>query len=192
MSKESEAQTRKSRVDPRLKSAGWFVTPFRGAASVDLPHSAVEEFPTDNGPADYALCDDLRIRAVAEAKKLSLGPQGVLVQAERYSSGVDQEPRYQGEYGVPFLYSTNGEEIWFHDIRHELNRSRRISHFHTPAALAELMTRETEDEFERLMSLGWSSLLRPYQVEAGTASNKQCAIASARCCSPWPQGRAKR
>ena len=46
---------------------------------------AIEEYPTDTGPADYAFCVDGKILGIAEAKKLSLGPQNVLLQAERYS-----------------------------------------------------------------------------------------------------------
>lgn len=74
-----------------------------------------------DGPADYAMCDDGRVIGGVEAKKLTIGPEGVLAQAERYSRGIRQQPRYQGEYKVPFLYSTNGERIRFHDVRRELN-----------------------------------------------------------------------
>src|ERR1035438_7967679 len=119
---DSEKTTRKKRIDPRLKAAGWSVVSCSSAdASSYPPAQAVEEFPTSAGPADYALTGEGQIVAVVEAKKLSLGPQGVLVQAERYSKGLPQEPRYQGEFGVPFLYSTNGEETWFHDVREDLN-----------------------------------------------------------------------
>jgi hypothetical protein len=75
-------------------------------------------------------------RPSSKPKKLTVGPHGVLTQAERYSRGIQQQPRYQGEYGVPFLYSTNGEQIRFHDVRCEHNRSRWIAAFHTPQALA--------------------------------------------------------
>jgi type I restriction enzyme, R subunit len=61
----------------------------------------VEEYGTANGPADYALCDTGTVRAVVEAKKVTLGPQGVLIQAERYSKGIGQLPLYQDEFGVP-------------------------------------------------------------------------------------------
>jgi type I restriction enzyme R subunit len=145
------------------------VTPFRGRNAKDYARDAVEEFDTDNGPADYALCGDGELLGVVEAKKLSLGPQGVLVQAERYARGIVAEPRYQGEFGVPFLYSTNGEEIWFHDVRLALNRSRRISNFHTPDALAEMSTRDLDEEITRLASIPWNQILRDYQVEANTA-----------------------
>jgi len=79
---------------------------------------------------------------VVEAKKVTLGPQGVLPQAERYSRAILQDPRYQGEFGVPFLYSTNAEVIWLRHLRHPLNRSRKISTFHTPRALAASLSRD--------------------------------------------------
>src|SRR6266705_1173118 len=86
---ESERVTRKQRIDPKMKASVWKVVPF----DPDKPLSAyegcaVEEFPTDNGPADYALCVGGRILGIVEAKKLTLGPQNVLTQAERYSKGA--------------------------------------------------------------------------------------------------------
>jgi type I restriction enzyme R subunit len=113
----SERATRKERIDPRLQETGWKVVPFKGSNPGTYEQSAVEEYETGNGPVDYALCDDKSVLGVVEAKRLSLGPQGVLVQAERYAKGIAQEPRYQGVFGVPFLYSTNGEEIWPEELR---------------------------------------------------------------------------
>jgi type I restriction enzyme R subunit len=165
----SERSTRTTRIDPKLKSAGWSVLPFTGPDINQYRRAAVAEFETANGPADYALCDTNQVLGVVEAKKLSLGPQGVLVQAERYSRAIPREPKYQGEFGAPFLYSTNGEEIWFHDVRQALNRSRRISKFHTPEALHESLTRDFDTEMTRLATLPWNAVLRDYQVEADTA-----------------------
>ncbi len=168
---ESERLTRRRRIDPRVKRAGWStIVPFRPDLTPGaLSATAVEEYETANGPADYALCDGGRILGVAEAKKVSVGPQGVLTQAERYAKGIDGETRYQGEFGVPFLYSTNGEEIWFHDVRDPLNRSRRVAEFHTPAALTEMLGRDGSAEFAKLTTLPQNLRLRPYQIEANTA-----------------------
>ncbi len=168
---ESERRTRKARIDPRLKRAGWStILPFApGIDPAALSASAVEEYETANGPADYALCDGGRVLGVAEAKKVTVGPQGVLTQAQRYSQGIDQAPPYQGEFGVPFLYSTNGEEIWFYDARDPLNRSRRVSEFHTPAALTELLGRDFDAAFAKLAAIPQNLRVRPYQVEANTA-----------------------
>ncbi len=167
---ESERETRRRRIDPRLEAAEWPV--------VDLPKAtpetllwpaAIPELPTHDGPADYALCVAQRIQAVVEAKKLSVSPQGALTQAERYSRGIEQVPRWQGQYGVPFLYATNGEEIRFHDVRRERNRSRRVAGFHTPQALAEMLKRDIDAELATLEDLPQSVQMRPYQAEANLA-----------------------
>src|SRR5262245_45076489 len=135
---ESERITRKTRVDPKLTAADWKVVPSLGH-SIDEPAVALEEYETDLGPADYVLADLGDLLGVVEAKKLTLGPQGVLPQAERYAKVLPSDDPWQGTFGVPFLYSTNGEEIWFHDVRHKLNRSRRVAAFHTPNALHEML-----------------------------------------------------
>jgi type I restriction enzyme R subunit len=77
---ELERSTRKKRIDPRLKAAGWSIVPFDPEKSLaDYGNAAgVEEFATQHGPADYALCDQGDTLGVVEAKKVTLGPQGVL------------------------------------------------------------------------------------------------------------------
>lgn len=167
----SEFLTRKQIIDGKLKAAGWKVAPHvPGMPLAQYERCAVEEFETANGPADYALCLGGQVVGVVEAKKLSLGPQNVLSQAERYSKGVAPSGAGRDSFGVPFLYSTNGEVIWYHDVRHELNRSRQIAAFHTPEAILGLLAAE----FERTTSLVRSMLndgkrLRPYQREANDA-----------------------
>ncbi len=53
--KDSEWLTRKQLIDPKLKAAGWRIVPFDPAKPLaSYSRCAVEEFPTDNGPADYA------------------------------------------------------------------------------------------------------------------------------------------
>src|SRR5215469_13781352 len=95
---QSEWLTRKRLIDPRLKAAGWKIVPFSPGMSLDSHSScAIEEFETANGPADYALCVDGKILGIVEAKKLTLGPQSVLTQAERYSKGATDGPfNYRG------------------------------------------------------------------------------------------------
>src|SRR5437867_4101264 len=82
---------------------------------------------------------------------------------------IDQTPKYQDEFGVPFLYSTNGERVLFHDVRDEFNRSREISGFHTPEALREMQARDFLAELTRLRLLPMHASIRPYQVDANEA-----------------------
>src|SRR5688572_3338552 len=87
---ESERRTRRARIDPRLRACGWQIVPFdRQKPLSAYDHSAIEEYPTANGPADYALVVDGQLLGVVEAKKVTLGPQNVLTQAERYSKGIE-------------------------------------------------------------------------------------------------------
>lgn len=165
---EAEWKTRKTRIDPRLDRAGWRL----GAGGAHR----TEEHPTDNGPADYALWVGSQALAVVEAKKLSTNPQNVLSQAERYSKGLSANPLRFDAYYVPFLYSTNGELTWFHDVRHPLNRSRRVSGFHTPAALQELLDFDLDFAAARLAALPNNhGRLRPYQRQANEAVERAIA-----------------
>jgi|GEM_PF-1495834 len=148
---QSEFATRKQLIDRRLAADGWKVVPFNEQKPLaSLNRCAIEEYPTENGPADYALCADGHIVGIVEAKKLTLGPQNVLSQAERYAKGIHESGFAFGKFGVPFLYSTNGEVIWFHDIRHALNRSRQVTRFHAPGALHEQLARDTDAALVKL------------------------------------------
>jgi type I restriction enzyme R subunit len=168
---ESEARTRRERVDPKLAEQGWKVVPFDPRCPpARYTRHAVAEFPTANGPADYALFVDGQPLGIVEAKRLSLGPQNVLTQAERYSKGVDSSPLDFRGFRVPFLYSTNGEVVWFHDVRHWRDCSRQIAAFHTPSALGGLLERDFETAYRKLQAMpNTHPRLRPYQVEANTA-----------------------
>jgi len=177
----SEWLTRKRIIDGKLRAAGWEIIPAKKAKDISiLDSAAIEEFETANGPADYALCRNGRILGVVEAKKLSLGPQNVLIQAERYSKGIIQPEFVAGVFGVPFLYSTNGEVIWHHDVRNPLNTSREIAAFHTPTALDEFLQHDFDGNIEKLRQIPNDGLrLRQYQrdanagIEAAIAARKR-------------------
>jgi len=171
---ESEWQTRRDRINPRLEALGWEIVPYEENHPLSAYNQhAVEEYPTENGPADYALCVDGRILGIVEAKRLTLSPQNVLTQAERYSRGATANPLQFGEFHVPFLYSTNGEVIWFHDVRHPLNLSHKVAIFHTPNALREMLDKDTDSALGRLLTnQNWHKKLRPYQIEANQATEQ--------------------
>jgi type I restriction enzyme R subunit len=172
----SEFVTRKEIVDRILKVADWKIVRFDAAKPLSAyERCAIEEYPTENGPADYALCVGGKILGIVEAKKLTLGPQNVLSQAERYAKGLLDSQFNFRSFRVPFLYSTNGEVIWHHDVRHELNRSREIAAFHTPDALREFLARDIGTALAKLAMLPNDHakiLARPYQGEANAAIEK--------------------
>ena len=54
---DSEFVTRKEIIDRRLKDAGWKIVRFDAGKSLGaFDRCAIEEYPTEAGPADYALC----------------------------------------------------------------------------------------------------------------------------------------
>jgi len=168
---ERERETRLRRIDRRLAAAGWPVRPWReGLDLAEAGVCALTEYPTASGPADYALVEGGLVRAIVEAKRVGLGPYSVLEQAQRYSRGVAESPTAYREFHVPFLYSTNGEQIWFEDVRLPEYRQREVAGFHTPAALAETLDRDLTG------ASAWFAAnpnrhpkLRPYQIEANEA-----------------------
>ena len=173
----SEFLTRKHLIDRQLTAAGWRVITFSPGKRLDsYDRCAIEEYPTDHGPADYALCVGGQILGIVEAKKLSLGPQEVLTQAERYAKGATGNPLNFRGFPVPFLYSTNGEVIWYHDVRLELERSHQIARFHTPNALSEFLARDLDaSSADLLRSPMDHPLIRPYQAEANQAIERAIA-----------------
>ena len=76
MSKESERLTRQQRIDPKLEGSGWAVVPFAGVEPTSYSKAAVEEFETNNGPADYALCDEGRVMGVVGSEEVAPRPAG--------------------------------------------------------------------------------------------------------------------
>jgi type I restriction enzyme R subunit len=135
---ESEWLTRKTRIDTKLRALkpAWNIVRYTDGMDVSsLRRHAVEEFPTANGPADYALFVDGVLLGVIEAKKVGVNPQNVLEQAKRYAAGAFHGPGNWNGLRVPFLYATNGEIIWHLDARDEKRRQRQIKQFHTATAL---------------------------------------------------------
>lgn len=162
---ESEKVTRKKRIDPRLSRLGWIVTPYQlGLDTSLLKNHAVEEYPTSNGPADYALFVDGRLIAILEAKKVAVATLNTLEQAKRYAKGLVHSIGTWNGYMVPFLYSSNGELISFLDVRNERNLARNLADFHTPAAVKELFNRNIEVALKRLEETpNDNPFMRPYQ-----------------------------
>ena len=85
-------------IDALLKDAGWNLT---DGASVLFEHAL-----GDGSRADYVLCDRAgRPMAVVEAKRASVEP----------IAAQDQGRHYAAQLGVPFVFLSNGGEVWFLD-----------------------------------------------------------------------------
>lgn len=182
LNQELEWRTRKERIDKKLiaLNPAWkIIHSLKVKDCSSLTNHAVEEYPTENGPADYALFVNGNLLAIIEAKKVTVDPQNVLEQAKRYSKGVCNGIGRWDDYGVPFLYSTNGELIWHLDVRDSRNLPRKLSNFHTPNALEEIFNKTpiTKNIFANLDIP--NEKLRYYQsnaikaIESGIVAKKQ-------------------
>ena len=168
MPTEAEWLTRKTRIDTKLGTTRppWTIIGHReGLEESALAHHAVIEYPTSNGPADYALFVNGRLLGIIEAKKVGVGPQNVLEQARRYSRGATTGSGNWNGYRVPFLYATNGEVFWYSDERLPNALSSQVTGLPSPDALEDRLSRDLVSAVTRLQGtpLHHITRLRDYQ-----------------------------
>lgn len=182
-----EAATREL-VDQQLREAGWEADTrsFRyrnGTRPEPNRNLAIAEWPTESGPADYALFLGTECVAVVEAKRGSRNVSASIDQARRYASGLRDEggqpmiARY-GEFRVPLVFATNGRPfqqqfkevsgIWFCDLRRTQNHRRALDGWYTPDGVRELLKQDHAAAERKLEALGFEFgfPLRHYQRDA--------------------------
>lgn len=191
----TEAQTRQL-IDAQLREAGWEADSVglryaHGARPEKGRNMAIAEWPTDTGPADYALFVGLTPVAVVEAKRKNRAVMGSLEQAARYSRGLRLDvPGLHLPFGpwahgalpahrVPYLYATNGRPylpqlkaesgIWFRDARRATNPSVPLRGWHTPAGLLARLEQDTAAADQALAAT-------PLDYEVGLRDYQQAAI----------------
>ncbi|MBK9577817.1 MAG: DEAD/DEAH box helicase family protein [Fibrobacteres bacterium] len=155
-------------IDGKLVKAGWVVQDYR---KLDLSASrgvAVREFPTDTGPADYALFVDRKPVGILEAKEVGSILTFAEEQTERYATS---KLKWQNaDLQIPFLFEATSQVIHFTDRRDPSPRAREIFHFYRPEHLAELLSQP--NTFRRRLVHQMPSLdvrrLRDCQITAVT------------------------
>ena len=71
-------------IDAQLALAGWLVQDYKQLNLGAGAGVAVREYPTDSGPADYALLVDRKLVGIVEAKREGTSPTAVAEQTARY------------------------------------------------------------------------------------------------------------
>ena len=129
-------------IDKMLEQAGWII---QDRSELNIRASmgvAIREFVMkDNGESDYLLFVNGKAIGVLEAKKAELSLSGVEKQSQGYACKLPEGVRYY-QMPLPFIYESNGSEIYFRDCRDEVCRSRRLFAFHKPETLFELISNE--------------------------------------------------
>lgn len=184
-----EAATR-SIIDQQLRDSGWEADTAglrfsKGTRPAKGRNMAIAEWPTETGPADYALFIGTRCIAVIEAKRKRKNVSAAIDQAERYSRGfivVDgvelHGGPWEGGYRIPFGFSTNGRGylkqietesgIWFRDMRKPSNLRRALVGWPTPDGLKAWSEMDREAAHSKLKAtpIEFGFPLRPYQKRA--------------------------
>jgi type I restriction enzyme R subunit len=183
-----EAETR-ALIDQQLRDNGW------EADTKTLRHSAgirpakgrnmaIAEWPTANGPADYALFVGTTMIGVVEAKRRRKNVSAAIDQAERYSVGIKDSSDFVlaggqwGEHRVPFVFAANGRSylkqietesgIWFRDTRRSTNHRRALANWLTPEGLSGLLEvdQDAADKALKAQPFEFGFPLRYYQENA--------------------------
>ena len=183
-----DEQATRRRIDQQLRDAGWEADTeehrFQKGTRPQLGKNvAIAEWPTETGPADYALFIGLDVVAVVEAKRESKDIPSDIGQSKRYSRGLELHGNARvvggpwGQYKVPFLFATNGRAylkqletksgIWFLDGRRKENHARALEGWPTPEGLKAQLGQDIDKAHEVLKNEPTDYLgLRPYQLEA--------------------------
>ncbi len=168
MPKINEAKTRQEIIDKRLEKAGWNVgNPTQVTAELDIwvgfPEGVKEPEHEHQGfqYADYALLgDDGYPLAVVEAKKTSKDARIGQEQARQYAENIKKN---SGK-GMPFVYYTNGHDIYFWDT--EKYPPRKVYGFPTKKDLERMFfLRKNEKPLSQEL-INRDIAGRPYQIEA--------------------------
>jgi type I restriction enzyme R subunit len=189
-----EAETR-TLIDQQLRDRGWEadtralrygagVRPAKGR------NMAIAEWPTANGPADYALFVGTTLIGVVEAKRRCRNVPAAIDQAERYAMGIKENGDFAfvgglwGEHKAPFVFAANGRSylrqieaasgIWFRDTRRSANHRRALADWPTPLGLSGLLEVDQDAAAAALKAqpFEFGFPLRPYQESAIRAIEK--------------------
>ena len=120
-------------IDKKLIEAGWLIQKFSKinfSAGIGI---AIEEFPTESGPADYALFIERKMVGIIEAKAEGTTLSKVEEQSARYASS---NTKWKADNSTPvFIYESTGVETHFTDFRDPKPRAREVFNFHRPETL---------------------------------------------------------
>ena len=182
-----EAETRVI-IDQQLIDAGWEADTenlrySKGARPEPNKNRAIAEWPTNSGPADYALFIGTTLVAVVEAKKNAKNVYGAIDQAKRYARDIDFLPpnteiSEYGEFKVPLTFATNGRAylkqleqesgIWFLDVRDTTNRRKALKGWYSPQEIKTYLRQTPQKANAHLDDMGfeYELQLRDYQKKA--------------------------
>lgn len=199
-----EAGTR-ALIDQQLRDAGWEADSqtlrySNGTRPLKGHNRAIAEWPTQSGPADYALFCGKRLVGTVEAKRRNRNVMAVLRQAERYARDIQMQEAEIADGGpwngfrAPFAFATNGRPylkqvevlsgIWRRDLRDPNNPAEVLAGWPSPQGLQERLTVDIRSANQALANqpFEFGFPLRHYQrqaieaVEKGLTENRRAML----------------
>lgn len=140
-SHQTPEQKAREAIDRQLIAAGWIVQD-KGPIDFNAGRGiAVREYPTDAGPADYALFVDRIALGVIEAKPEDWGHKMTTIEDQSSGYASSTLKWVNNQASLPFVYESTGTITRFTDGRDPKPRSREVFSFHRPETLAEWATK---------------------------------------------------
>ncbi|MES0492175.1 MAG: type I restriction endonuclease, partial [Leptospirales bacterium] len=118
-------QKARDKIDQMLINAGWLV---QSKNRVNLSAGtgvAVREYPTDAGPADYALFVERKPVGIIEAKREEEGHR-ITVVADQSVEYATSKLKHLDNEALPFVFESTGAITRFTDYRDPKPRGRNV------------------------------------------------------------------
>ncbi len=128
-------QVARDRTDAMLEASGWKVQDKKKLDFAAGPGIALREYPTDTGPADYALFVLQQACGVIEAKKEEMGQNITTVEEQTLDYATAKLKWVSNNQPLRFLYESTGLITRFTDMADPKPRSREVFSFHRPETL---------------------------------------------------------
>lgn len=134
MTNQNPEQIARDNIDRQLIDCGWIIQKFKDKNVFAGIGVAITEYPTETGPADYALFVDGKPVGIIEAKREEEGHKLTVHedQAEDYATA---KLKYLNNEKLPFVYLSTGEVTTLTDFRDPKPRGRNVFTFHRPETL---------------------------------------------------------
>lgn len=134
MTNQNPEQIARDNIDRQLIDCGWIIQKYKDKNVFAGIGVAITEYPTETGPADYALFVDGKPVGIIEAKREEEGHKLTVHedQAEDYATA---KLKYLNNEKLPFVYLSTGEVTTLTDFRDPKPRGRNVFTFHRPETL---------------------------------------------------------
>jgi len=125
-------------IDSKLQDAGWQITDRENYSPSVSAVAVAEGLLKGNLEADYLLFLEGKAIGILEAKKADISLTEVVAkQAENYAHKLLSWYQYW-QKPLPFVYLSNGKQLFFKDIRNGKSEYQRLLRMHTPHELVKL------------------------------------------------------